>query len=108
ATVGGGPTDCPAVPHAPDIFSTMDIPNSFPSLGSTTPGGTPYGIGMIISASAFNQLLGAMAQCGKFNQEITSLDLDGPGPLPPTPLTSTVLSFLEPKLATALAPNTPM
>jgi hypothetical protein len=108
ATVGGGPTDCPAVAHAPDIFSTMDIPNSFPSLGSTTPGGTPYGIGMIISASAFNQLLGAMAECGKFNQEITSLDLDGPGPLPPTALTSSVLAFIEPKLATAVPPDTPM
>lgn len=108
ATIGGGPNDCPAVAHAPDIGSTMDIPHTFPTLGSTTPSGTPYGIGMIISASAFNQLLGAMTECGKFNQEITSLDLDGTGPLPPVALTSSVLAFLEPKLGTALPPNTPM
>jgi hypothetical protein len=107
ATVGSGPNDCPAVANAPDIASTMDIPHTFPTLGATTPSGDPYGIGLVISASAFNQLLGAMAECGKFNQEITTLDLDGEGPLPPTPLNSTVLSFLEPALGT-LPPGTPM
>lgn len=103
ATVGAGPSDCPAVPHAPTFPSTVDLPHTFPNLGSTTPSGQPFGIGMVISASAFNQLLGAMGECGKFNQDLTSLDL-GAGPVP---LTAGFLSALDPAFGT-LPPATPL
>jgi hypothetical protein len=96
ATVGTGPNDCAPVPNAPAFPSTVDLPHTFPALGSTTPSGDPFGIGLAISASAFNQLLGAMGECGKFNQELTSLDL-GFGPIP---LTAGFLANLDPAFNT--------
>ncbi|HEX6419166.1 MAG TPA: hypothetical protein VFZ77_11755, partial [Acidimicrobiales bacterium] len=64
ATPGATASDCAAVPGAPDLAATYDVPGAYPSLGATTPGGEPYGLGLVISASAFNQLLGAMTECG--------------------------------------------
>lgn len=103
ASMGTEPTDCAPVPNAPVFPSTIDLPHTFPNLGSTTPSGDPFGIGLVISASAFNQLLGAMGECGSFNQELTSLDLGG-GPIP---ITAGFLAALDPAFA-SLPPTTPI
>ena len=104
STIGAGPTDCAAVANAPDLASTFDVGGAYPTLGANTPGGSPYGLGLVISASAFNQLLGAMTECGLLNQEITEISLGGP----PVAITSSVLSLLVPEFATELPAGTPM
>jgi hypothetical protein len=104
ATPGAGPGDCPAVPGAPDLAATYDVPGAYPTLGSTTPGGDPYGLGLIVSASAFNQLLGAMTECGILNQTVTEFPL---GPVT-VPITSSVLAALVPEFGTKLPAGTPM
>ena len=103
ATTGTGPSDCLPPAGAPDLDATFDVPAAYPTLGDTTPSGSAYGLGLSISASAFNQLLGAMTECGLLNQDITEFDL-GTGPLP---ITSTLLSVIAPAFAT-LPPGTPM
>ena len=80
------------------------MPGAYPSLGATTPSGDPYGLGLVISASAFNQMLGSLTECGLINQEIHEISLGGL----PVPVTSTVLSALVPELATKVPPGTPM
>jgi len=104
ATPGAGPGDCAAVPGAPDLAATYDVPGAYPTLGDTTPGGDPYGLGLVISASAFNQLLGAMTECGILNQTVTEFPL---GPVT-VPITSSVLAALVPEFGTKLPANTPM
>jgi hypothetical protein len=102
-TIGTGPSDCLPPAGAPDLAATFDVLGDYPTLGATTPGGDPYGLGLVISASAFNQLLGAMTECGIMNQDITEIPL-GPVTLP---ITSSVLAGLVPQFA-SLPPNTPM
>ncbi len=105
ATKGTGPGDCPAPASAPNLPNTYDTPGAYPTLGGTTPGGLPYGLGLVISSSAFNQLLGAMTECGLLNQDIHEIALAGGTP---TPITSSVLSLLVPSFGTALPAGTPM
>jgi hypothetical protein len=104
ATPGAGPTDCPVVPGAPDLASTFDLGGAYPTLGATTPGGDPYGLGLVISASAFNQLLGAMTECGILNQTVTEFPFGDVS----LPITSSLLAAIIPELATKLPANTPM
>jgi hypothetical protein len=104
STIGAGPTDCPAVANAPDLGGTYGGSGAFPTLGDTTPAGDPYGLGLTVSSSAFNQLLGSLTECGLLNQEISTISLGGPE----VPLTSSVLAALIPAFATALPANTPM
>jgi hypothetical protein len=105
ATPGAGPGDCPAVPGAPDLAATVDVPGDHPTLGATTPSGDPYGLGLLITASAFNQLLGAMTECGILSQSITEFALGGGEP---QPITSTLLSLLVPEFGTKLPTDTPL
>ena len=105
ATPGAGPNDCPAVPGAPDLPATVDVPGDYPTLGATTPGGQPYGLGLVITASAFNQLLGAMTECGILNQSVTEFSLGGG---PPLPITSSLLAAIIPEFGTKLPANTPL
>lgn len=80
---------CAEVPGAPDLLSTADLPSGLPSFGATTPGGHPYGLGLGISSSAFNQMLGAMTECGLLNSEVNEfLGL---------PITASLLRNLMPK-----------
>jgi len=73
---------CPTPAHAPTLEETFDLATTFPTLGGTTPtGGVPYGLGLVISSSAFNQMIGAMAECGLLNSDISELS-------PGQPLTS--------------------
>lgn len=104
ATPGAAATDCAPVPGAPDLAATYDVPGTYPSLGATTPDGDPYGLGLVVSASAFNQLLGAMTECGILNQTVTEFALGGD----PLPITSSLLAVIVPEFATKLPPNTPM
>ncbi len=105
ATKGNNPGDCAAPAGAPNLPNTFDTPSVYPNIGGTTPSGDPFGLGLVISASAFNQLLGAMTECGLLNSDVTELSL---GTGPPTVLTSSVLGLLVPQFATALPANTPM
>ena len=104
ATKGTGPGDCDAPPGSPEFSSTFNPSGVYPTLGGTTPGGQPYGLGLAISSSAFNQMLGAMTECGLLSQDITEIAL---GTGAPAPITSTLLSLLVPAFAT-LPANTPV
>ncbi|HRA33763.1 MAG TPA: hypothetical protein PK748_02480 [Acidimicrobiales bacterium] len=104
SVIGAGPGECAQVPDAPFINSTFDTPGVYPSLGGTTPSGQPYGLGLVISASAFNQLLGVMTTCGLLNQTITEIDFGGNM----LPINSSILAGLIPAFASALPPGTPM
>lgn len=105
ATKGTSPGDCDAPPAAPDLPNTFDLPGAYPTLGGTTPDGQPYGLGLVISSSAFNQLLGAMTECGLLNQDIREISVGGGAP---APVTSSLLGFLVPQFTTALPAGTPM
>jgi hypothetical protein len=92
ATPGAGPGDCVAPENAPVLSSTYDVPGGYPELAVTTPDGDPYGLGLVITASAFNQLLGAMTECGLLTQEVAEFPGD-----PPQPITAALLSLLIPE-----------
>ncbi len=91
-------------PHAPDFTSSYDIPSAYPTLGGTTPAGDPYGLGLVISSSAFNQLLSVMTECGLLNQDLIEIPLGGAT----LPVNSSVLAGLVPEFGTKLPANTPM
>jgi hypothetical protein len=104
STFGTGPSSCVQPPHAPDFTSSFDVPGADPTLGGTTPSGDPYGLGLVISSSAFNQLLSVMTECGLLNQDLTEVPLGGAT----LPANSSILAALVPELGTKLPPNTPM
>lgn len=88
---GTGPGQCVPPANAPDLTSSFDVPGVYPTLGGTSPGGHAYGLGLVISSSAFNQLLASMTECGMLNQELE--EFNG------LPLTPAVLSLLVPAFA---------
>jgi hypothetical protein len=89
-------------PQAPDFTASLHLPALFPSFGANTPvGNQPYGMGISISSSAFNQLLKAETESGLLRTSITELDIGG-GPFP---LTVGNILFLVPALA-PLDPDT--
>ena len=72
----GDPTCTPTSPFAPDLQSTVDMPSTFPApFAATTPvGGQNYGLGLAISSSSFNQMIGSMTECGLLNSEINVMN----------------------------------
>jgi hypothetical protein len=58
----------------------------------------------VISASAFNQLLGVMTTCGLLNQTVTEIEFGGSM----LPINSSVLAAIIPTFATAVPAGTPM
>jgi hypothetical protein len=104
STFGTGPNSCVQPPHAPDFTSSFDVDGTYPTLGGTTPDGQPYGLGLVISSSAFNQLLSVMTECGLLNQDLTEIPLGGS----PLPVNSSILAALVPEFGTKLPANTPM
>lgn len=94
-TIGTGPADCQPPAGAPDLAETFDVPGAPPTLGATTPSGQPYGVGLSISASAFNQLLSSMTECGLLNKEITEIPFGATS----VPVTSAVLAGIAPGFA---------
>jgi hypothetical protein len=104
ADFGTGPGQCDPPPGSPDFAASYHVSESFPSLGATTPGGgLPFGLGICISTSAFNQLMKADVECGLLQIDLTELDL-GAGP---QPLTAGLLAALIPEFG-ALDPLLPM
>ena len=104
STFGTGPSDCVPPPGAPDVTSSYDVSGTYPTLGGTSPGGSPYGLGLVISSSAFNQLLSVMTECGLLNQDMTQIPLGGAT----LPVDSSVLAALVPEFGTKLPAGTPM
>lgn len=104
STFGTGPTDCAPVPGAPDLDATYAVDGTYPSLGATTPGGDPYGLGLVIASTSFNQLLGSMTECGIINQTVTEIDFLGSM----VPINSSILAAIVPQFGTKLPPGTPM
>jgi hypothetical protein len=93
-----GLSTCPAVAGAPDIQETATVPSTFPTMGSTTPSGAPYGLGLAISSSAFNQMIGAMTECGLLNSTITEFLGQ--------PITPQLLGALMPEFSAPIPPGT--
>jgi hypothetical protein len=104
STFGTGPSDCVQPPNAPDFTSSYDVSGTYPTLGGTSPGGSPYGLGLVISSSAFNQLLSVMTECGLLNQDMSEIPLGGNT----LPVNSSVLAALVPEFGTKLPAGTPM
>jgi hypothetical protein len=104
SSYGTGPTDCVQVPGAPDLDSTYAVDGTYPALGPTTPSGAPYGLGLTIAGSSFNQLLGSMTECGILNQSVTEINFGGTM----LPITSSILAVIVPEFGTKIAPGTPM
>ena len=67
-------------PEAPDLTASYDVPETFPTFGANTPHGVPFGLGITLSTSAFNQLLRAQIESGLLRTELQQIDLGG-GPI---------------------------
>jgi len=87
-------------PDAPVFSASFDVDQIFPTFGPLAPNGLPYDLAICVSASAFNQLLGAEVESGLLASTITELDF-GFGP---QPITGVLLSLLLPPF-TALNPR---
>ncbi|HEY8515334.1 MAG TPA: hypothetical protein VIS07_07465 [Candidatus Binatia bacterium] len=92
------------VPGAPDLTASYHVDESFPTFGATTPvQNLPYGIGLGISTSGFNQLLRAQIETGLLRTRIHEIDLGG-GPIP---LSAALLGALLTPFS-QLPPTTPI
>jgi len=70
------------MPGAPNLLASYHVSEPFPSFGATSPvQNLPYGIGLGISTSGFNQLLKSQIEGGLLRSTITEIDLGG-GPIP--------------------------
>lgn len=104
SSIGSGPGQCQPPAGAPDLAASYHVVTSFPSFGATTPvGGLPYGLGLCISPSAFNQLLKAETECGLLRVDLTQFDFGG-GPIP---INAGTLALFVPEFGT-LDPNVPL
>jgi hypothetical protein len=89
-------------PNAPDLTASYHVPETFPTFGANTPvGHAPYGLGLSISSSAFNQLLKSETESGLLRSSLTEVDF-GVGPVP---LTAGMVSPFLPALA-SMDPST--
>jgi hypothetical protein len=95
-----------AAPHpgAPAITASYHVNEAFPTFGGTTPvQGLPYGLGLAISTSGFNQLLRSQIENGLLLTTLTDIDF-GAGPVE---LTAGLLAAAFPPFS-ALPPATPI
>jgi len=107
-SVGSGPGQCIPPLGAPDLTRSYSKFEPFPTFGPNTPvGNDPYGLGICISSAGFNQLLRGQTECGLMRSSLTTIDLDGGGPLPPVAINSTLLAALIPEFG-QLPPGTPL
>ncbi len=111
------------LPGAPDLLASYHVDEAFPAFGPTSPvQGLPYGIGLGISTSGFNQLLRAQIENGLLRSTLTEITLNDAtlplnagllavllpefGQLPPTtPIAIRVTPTLAPVLTGAAGPN---
>ncbi|HEV7732449.1 MAG TPA: hypothetical protein VGR62_09830 [Candidatus Binatia bacterium] len=110
-------------PNAPQFAGTYHVSEPFPAFGAITPvQHSPYGLGLAISTSGFNQLLRSQIESGLLQSALTVIDLGG-GPvqltagllaaafppfasLPPAlPITIRISPTLAPVLTGAAGPN---
>jgi hypothetical protein len=107
-SVGTGPGQCVPPVGAPNLTASYSKSASFPSFGSNTPvSNLPYGLGISISSSGFNQLLRGQTECGLMRSSMTTIDLDGEGGQAPLAIDSTLLSLIVPEFS-QLPPGTPL
>jgi cysteine-rich repeat protein len=106
-SIGNGPGQCIPPVEAPDLVRSFSKFEPFPAFGTHTPSGKPYGLGICISSAGFNQLLRGQTECGLMRSSLTSIDLDGDGPLPALTIDSSLLSALIPEFG-QLPPGTPL
>ena len=84
-------------PRAPVFTATYHVNEAFPSFGANTPvQGLPYGLGLAISTSGFNQLLRGQIETGLLQSTLTEIDLGGGS----VPLNAGLLSVAFPQFAT--------
>lgn len=91
-TCRAGVGECVAPAGHPDFAASYDVAEPFPVLGPDTPSAVPYGMGLSIGTSAFNQLLKAQLECGLLTTEAE--ELPGVGVL-----SGSLLSLLIPEIA---------
>ncbi len=84
---------------APDLSASYHVDATFPVFDGNTPSGAPFGVGICLSPSFFNQLLKSIVEGGSLSSEITDLDS--------LALNAASLSLLLPGLE-MLPPTTPM
>ncbi|MGE5181863.1 MAG: hypothetical protein ACM31C_07365 [Acidobacteriota bacterium] len=97
-------TSSAPAPGAPQLAASYHVDEPFPTFGATTPvQHLPYGIGLGISTSGFNQLLKSQIENGLLRSTLTEIDLGG-GPIP---LTAGLLSALFTPFS-AIPPATPI
>jgi hypothetical protein len=107
-SIGSGPGQCTPPVGAPNLLRSYSKFEPFPTFGPTTPDGNqPYGLGICISTAGFNQLLRGQTECGLMRTSLTSIDIDGGGPLPPVAIDSSLLAALVPEFG-QLPPGTPL
>jgi cysteine-rich repeat protein len=107
-SIGSGPGQCLPPVGAPDLARSYSPASSFPSFGANSPVlNQPYGIGITISSAGFNQLLRGQTECGLMRASMTSIDVDGAGPVAPLAINSTIFSALIPEFG-QLPPLTPL
>ena len=90
-------------PLAPDLPASYTVAESFPNYGPTTPNASPYGIGLGLSSTAFNQLLKAQVEGGLMQADITEIDFGGT-----QTLTAGLMSLFIPELGGVFAPTDQM
>jgi hypothetical protein len=94
AQIGPGPGQCQPPPGTADLSASYHVTEPFPSFGANTPvGNLPYGLGIAISTSAFNQLLKAQTECGLLQVDLAEFEFLGNT----VPLTAGLLSLLLPE-----------
>jgi cysteine-rich repeat protein len=105
-SVGSGPGQCIPPSGAPNFTASYSLTEAFPTFGPNTPvGNVPYGLGIAISSSGFNQLLRGQTECGLMRVSLTEIDLDGSGGSPPLAINAGLLSLIIPEFG-QLAPTT--
>jgi len=108
-SIGSGMGQCIPPAGAPNLSASLALPTGGdPTFGANTPvGGDPYGLGICISASGFNQLLRGQTECGLMRTSLTTIDFDGPGGQMPQNIDSNLLSLIVPQFA-QLPDHTPL
>ncbi len=107
-SVGTGLGQCTPPPGTPDFARSFSPYQAFPAFGATSPvRGVPYGLGIAISPSGFNQLLRGQTECGLMRTSLSEIDLDGPEGAPASTITSDLLMAFVPEFA-FLPPGTPL
>jgi hypothetical protein len=91
-TCQGPAGECVAHTASPDLIASYEVSEVFPTFGPNAPGGSPYGLGLCLSTSAFNQLLKSQIECGLLTQDIDTIPGIGA-------LSGFLLSFLIPEIA---------